>query len=49
MLKVFPLMGLGIRYEQVDFAQEQIGSASATTLTNKLSLKSYGLMVNVYF
>lgn len=49
MFKASPWIGLGIRYEKVDFKEEQIGSAAATTLTNKLNLKSYGAMINVYF
>ena len=49
MFKASSWIGLGLRYENVDFSQEQIGTASATTLSDKLSLKSYGLMVNVFF
>ena len=49
---IFPLtrrIDAGVRYEKVNFSQEQVGSNSATTLANQLSLKSYGVVFECHF
>jgi hypothetical protein len=49
VFKISSWTGFGIRYEKVEFSQEKIGTANATDLTNKLTLKSYGVVFNVFF
>lgn len=44
-----PGLGFGVRYEEVGFAQEQIGSAPATDLQSKLFLKNVGAVLDVHF
>ena len=44
-----PRMAVGLRYENVDFYQEQVGSSTPVDLPDKLSLKSYGVAFDVHF
>jgi hypothetical protein len=49
MYSVGSFVNIGVRYQSVDFAQEQIGSGAVTNLSSKLTLSAIGGVLDVRF